>query len=430
MTWFAPHAAGSLKATVTIPGSKSLTNRMLPLAALAQEATQIAGALTSRDSDLMIGALRQLGVHIEAGAEPDSLIVNPAQPSESGRFVAGGAIDCGLAGTVMRFVPPLAALATGDTQFDGDPHARLRPMAGLIHGMRSLGIDVDQDRLPLRVRGRGQVAGGEVTIDSSDSSQFVSALLMAAPAFTDGILIHHEGAHLPSLPHIDMTIANLVELGVDASVVGPASWQVKPGPIRGGQVQVEPDLSNAGPFLAAALAAGGQISIPHWPTTTTQPGDLWRQILPQFGATVAVTDGTLTVRSDGTINPIDLDLSAAGELTPVVVALASLADGPSQVRGVGHLRGHETDRLAALVAQINALGGKARELADGIAIDAPVSDTGQVIAQAYADHRMAHFAAVVGLRRPQTALDDIACTSKTMPRFEQMWAQMLAGDEG
>lgn len=424
MTWKAPLAGTPIKATVTIPGSKSLTNRALPLAALAQGATTIRGALWSRDTALMVAALRSLGTQITVA---DDLEYGGSFIHLSPRPLSGGSqVDCGLAGTVMRFVPAIAALATKPTTFDGDPHARTRPMDGLVQGLRALGAGVDSDLLPLTVTPLRTPPPAEITIDASRSSQFVSALLLIAPLLPQGLTVHHVGEHLPSLPHIDMTLNQLGERGVDARQIDAASWRVEPGEISGGDVVIEPDLSNAGPFLAAALAAGGTVSIPNWPGSTTQPGDQWRSILPQFGADVRVHSATLTVSSNGEITPISIDLSAAGELTPTVAALAALAPGESTITGIAHLRGHETDRLAALVAQIRALGGQADELADGLRIIGPVS--GGALLKSYADHRMATFAAVVGLRVPHTSLDDVECTSKTLPDFTGLWSQMLAGD--
>ncbi|TGO04043.1 3-phosphoshikimate 1-carboxyvinyltransferase [Serinibacter arcticus] len=425
--WAAPHADRPLDALVAVPGSKSLTNRYLLLAAVASEPTRLVAPLHSRDSALMIEALRALGagIVVEPGGDVD---VAPA-----GTIRGGARIDCGLAGTVMRFVPPLTAFADGDVHLDGDERARERPMDGVIDGLTGLGVRVSHDgaptrTLPFTVHGQGAVTGGDVTIDASVSSQFVSALLLVAPRMLTGLDLRHVGDRLPSKPHIDMTLEVLRARGVDAREVGPGHWRVEPGPVAGGRILVEPDLSNAGPFLAAALAAGGTVRVPHWPARTTQPGDDLREILARMGAVVDLAaDGTLSVTGTGVVHGLDLDLTRAGELAPTIAALAALADSPTRLRGIGHLRGHETDRLAALVTEITRLGGEARELPDGLEI-MPATLHGGVV-ETYHDHRMATFGAVIGLAVPGVEVRDVATTAKTLPNFPGMWRRMLGSGE-
>lgn len=421
--WPAPAATAPLDATVLVPGSKSLTNRALPLAALASEPTTIRGALRSRDADLMIAGLRALGTGIETADGGTTVHVTPAP------LRGPAAIDCGLAGTVMRFLPALAALADGPVLLDGDEGARVRPMGPVLASLARLGVRVtsgdggDPAFLPVTVHGVGTVAGGEVDVDASGSSQFVSGLLLAAPRFENGLTLHHTGEVLPSQPHIDMTIEVLRERGVVVDDVAPGKWRVEPGPIAGGEVVIEPDLSNAGPFLAAALAAGGTVRVPYWPASTTQPGAMLPDLLTRMGATTDLTDGTLTVTGTGQVRPIAVDLGLAGELAPTIAALAVLADGESRLTGIAHLRGHETDRLAALVTEIRRLGGEAHELPDGLLIRG--GGLHGAVLETYHDHRMATFAAVVGLAVEGVEVIDIATTSKTLPDFPQMWADML-----
>jgi len=417
--WPAPQSSG-IQAEVVVPGSKSLTNRELLLSALATGSSKLVDPLVSRDSQLMIDALETLGVKFENSAE--ALVVTP------GVLRGDAVIDCGLAGTVMRFVPPMAALASGGVRFDGDASARRRPMKTTIDSLRALGVVVESEAgtLPFSISGTGEIAGGELTIDASASSQFVSGLLLSAPRFRDGLTLHHKGEHLPSMPHIEMTLQCLRDRGVAADQVGPASWRVEPGPITGMRVQIEPDLSNAGPFLAAAMVASGEVRIPNWPARTTQVGAMYPELMNQMGATAVIEGGTLTLRGTGEIRGITADLSAAGELTPTIAALAALADSPSRLTGIGHLRGHETDRLAALVAEINGLGGKARELADGIEIQPAQLHGGTW--HTYEDHRMATAGAIIGLRVPGVLVEDISVTSKTMPEFPTMWQSMLEGN--
>ena len=425
-TWAAPLAPGPLSATLSLPGSKSLTNRELVLAALAEGPSTIHAPLVSRDTNLMAEALRALGVSIKevpgSGKYGADLLVTP------GELSGGASIECGLAGTVMRFVPPVAGLALGPVAFDGDPSARRRPMRATIDSLRALGVDVTDDgrrRLPFSLYGEGKIAGGDITIDASGSSQFVSALLLVAARFTNGLTLRHSGASLPSLPHIEMTIAALAARGVQVGTPEPGVWVVAPGPIAARDVDIEPDLSNAAPFLAAALVAGGTVSIEGWPAETTQVGAELEQLLTQFGATVSRAGTTLTVdggvglAAGGSLSGVTMDLSDAGELAPAIVALAALASSPSRITGIGHLRGHETNRLAALTTEINALGGSVTELDDGLDIQPAVLTGG--LWHTYEDHRMATAGAIIGLAVPGIEIDDIETTGKTLPQFSELW---------
>jgi 3-phosphoshikimate 1-carboxyvinyltransferase len=425
-TWTAPHTTAPVRATVTVPGSKSQTNRALVLAALAaaqgQGDSTISGALRSRDTDLMIGALSTLGLHVEgAGSE---LTV-------SGRIVPGpnARVDCGLAGTVLRFVPPLAALADAAVEFDGDEQARARPIAPLLDALRGLGVRIDGTGLPFRVQGSGSVAGGTVAIDASGSSQFVSGLLLCGASFTEGLTVQHTGSTLPSAPHIAMTVVMLRQAGVDIDDSTPNRWQVHAGAIAARHWDVEPDLTNAVPFLAAAVVSGGTVRITRWPAASVQAANDILGVLSKLNAVVTQTDSFLEVRGPASsqgFEGFDADLRAVGELTPSVAALAALASpgSVSRLTGVAHLRGHETDRLAALSTEINRLGGNCQETPDGLVITATPLRAGTW--RAYADHRMAMAGAIVGLRVAGVEVDDIGATSKTLPEFPQLWARMLA----
>lgn len=405
-------------ATVHVPGSKSETNRALILAALSAGPSRITGGLEARDTTLMREALRALGVQIDE--HHDHWVITP--PSE---FAVGGHLDCGLAGTVMRFVPPVAALAPGVVHFDGDPQAYARPMGVLLKALSGLGATVnhDADSLPFTLHGDPGSLGGVVTLDASSSSQFISGLLLAGARYAQGIDIRHDGKPVPSLPHIDMTVAMLRERGVSVDDAEPNRWVVQPGPITALDVAIEPDLSNAAPFLAAAAITGGRVRVPNWPTSTHQPGDQIRDILQQFGATVALSQGVLTVTGTDELHGVDLDLHGASELTPVVAALAALAGRTSHLRGVAHIRGHETDRLAALETELNRVGAHARQTEDGLTVHPRL--LGGAVWHTYADHRMAQAGALLGLDVPQMELDDIGCTAKTMPEFETLWTQMI-----
>lgn len=464
--WPAPLAPASSEAAgknalVHIPGSKSLTNRYLLLAALADSPSYLRAPLHSRDSALMIEALRQLGAGIElvptdSPFGPD-VKVTPLSFVETysaqSRTVS---IECGLAGTVMRFVPALAALLPGEFAFDGDPHARQRPMGPVLEGLRQLGVQVDceqgENALPfvLRSPGLASVEGVSeapvVRIDASTSSQFVSALLLMAPRLPQGMVLVHEGSSVPSIPHIQMTVEALRQMGIRVQEHYPSQgneaeggkyrWTVHPGSFPGFEMTIEPDLSNAGPFLAAAVVTGESVTIPHWPAPaadssagTTQVGDMWRELLPALGAQVRYAEGRLTVTGPAQLPEGDFsfDLSAGGELAPTMAAACAFVKGRVELTGIAHLRGHETDRLAALAAEINRLGGTAHDTADSLVIEAPIpAEAAPVLARTYDDHRMATFAAIIGLRRSNVVVQNVATVAKTMPEFTAMWEDMLA----
>lgn len=430
--WVAPQASGPLAARIALPGSKSLTNRELVLAALADGPSTLRRPLRARDTELMAAALTGLGAGVEWHA--DAVTVTP------GPVRGGVAIDCGLAGTLMRFLPPVAALADGDVRFDGDERARVRPMAAAITALRSLGVDVEDDgraALPFTVRGRGDVRGGSIGIDASASSQFVSGLLLAGARYAEGLVVEHRGERLPSLPHIDMTVAALAERGVAVRFErlqdGAARWTVPAAPIHARDVAIEPDLSNAAPFLAAALVAGGEVTVLGWPDRTTQVGDRLRDWLAAFGADVSrrgpdlVVGGGAGVLGGRRPTAVDLDLGEGGELAPTLVGLAAFADGPSTFTGIGHLRGHETDRLAALASELTAVGAEVEKHPDGLTVHPAGALAASRPWRAYADHRMATTGALLGLAVPGLVVDDIASTTKTLPDFPGLWATMLAG---
>jgi len=416
--WAAPEALAPITATVILPASKSETNRALILAALASGPSVITGGLEARDTQLMRDALRTLGIRIEESGRQWQ--VNPPQS-----FVGGGTIDCGLAGTVMRFVPPVAALADGTVRFDGDQQAYARPMAPLLGALKLLGARVDGNgySLPFNLTGNPQLPGGDITVDASASSQFLSGLLLAGARYANGIDVQHVGGEIPSRPHIQMTLAMLRARGVEINDTMPDRWVVTPGAIQPLDVTIEPDLSNAAPFLAAAAITGGTVTIPNWPARTLQPGDAIRKILQDFGARVDLDGSNLEVQGTDQLHAVDLDLSESAELTPVVAALAALADDTSHLRGIAHIRGHETDRLAALETELDRLGSHVRQTHDGLIIHPRI--LGGDLWHTYADHRMAQAGALLGLLVPEIVLDDIGCTGKTMPEFEQLWMKMI-----
>ncbi|MFF3391495.1 3-phosphoshikimate 1-carboxyvinyltransferase [Streptomyces sp. NPDC002669] len=434
--WPAPHATGAVDATVTVPGSKSVTNRALVLAALAAEPGWLRRPLRSRDTLLMAEALRAMGVGIEETVSSSSAVTGgPEASGEAWRVIPAGlhgptTVDVGNAGTVMRFLPPVAALADGPVRFDGDPRSYERPLDGVIDALRVLGARIDDEgrgSLPMTVHGSGALDGGPVAIDASSSSQFVSALLLSAPRFNQGVEVRHTGARLPSMPHIRMTVDMLRAVGaqVDEPETGgePNVWRVSPSALLGRDLTIEPDLSNAQPFLAAALVTGGRVTIPDWPERTTQPGDALREIFTAMGGSCELTERGLTFTGSGRIHGIDVDLGEVGELTPGIAAVAALADSPSTLSGVAHLRLHETDRLAALTKEINELGGDVTETADGLHIRPRPLHGGTF--HTYDDHRMATAGSIIGLAVPGVEIENVATTAKTLPDFPQMWTGML-----
>ena len=418
--WPAPFRGRTpVHAQVRIPGSKSVTNRALILASLATSPSTIRKPLISRDSELMSAGLSALGISITGSDEALQITSAPLR--------GPARVDVGNAGTVMRFLPPLAAFAQGDISFDGDPRSYERPLGPVIKALEELGIEIEHGgrySLPMVIKARGKVKGGALTIDASASSQFLSALLLVAPSMEEGITVTHRGGALPSMPHIEMTVAMLRDFGADVTVDPAAQkWSVKAGALHGKDLVIEPDLSNASPFLSIAMVCGGSITISDWPRATTQPGDQLRDIFTQMGATVELNDDGLTLTGGSSIHGIDIDLHDVGELTPSIAALAALADSPSHLRGIGHLRLHETDRLAALTREINSLGGNVVEEETALHITPAPLHAG--VFHTYEDHRLATAGAVIGLVTPGVEVENVATTRKTLPDFPGLWNSLV-----
>jgi 3-phosphoshikimate 1-carboxyvinyltransferase len=423
--WPAPFRGSKpVDAIVTIPGSKSVTNRALILAAQAKSPSIIRKPLISRDSELMSAGLIAMGVGIESKSDAtgEYWVITPAALRGPAK------VDVGNAGTVMRFLPPLAALADGDISFDGDARSYERPLGPVIKALEDLGIEIDHEgrySLPMVMKSRGAIPGGSLTIDASASSQFLSALLLVGPSMTNGITVKHSGGTLPSMPHIEMTVQMLRDFGATVTVDSTAqSWRVEPGALNGVDLVIEPDLSNAAPFISLAMVCGGSITITDWPKQTTQPGDQLREIFTAMGSTVEFTDAGLKVTGGSSIHGIDIDLHDVGELTPSIAALAALADSPSHLRGIGHLRLHETDRLAALTREINSIGGEVTEEETALHITPKPLHAG--IFHTYEDHRLATAGAVIGLVVEGIEVENIATTRKTLTDFPGLWKSLLA----
>lgn len=428
--WPAPHALGPVAGRVRVPGSKSMTNRALILGSLSVVPTEIVNPLESRDSTLMIDSLRALGTQVEANDSGQLLVIRDKVPVDTS---TPRTINVGLAGTVMRFIPPRAALSTGQINFDGDSQAYVRPMRPLLEAMTSIGIQltpVGASSLPFGIQANGSVRGGEVAMDASTSSQLISGLILSAASFDNGIQIQHVGDSLPSMPHLQMTVEMLADAGVAASVgadaQGNPNFSVEPGELRLERVVVEPDLSNAAAFLATAMVAGGTVEVPHWPELTTQPGDQIRGIFTDMGGAIELFGGVLSVTGPDSLSGIEAELSAIGELTPTIAAVAAVAANQGErslLRGIAHLRGHETDRVAALATELRRAGLRVNESEDSLEIL-----PGTLLAadfETYHDHRMATFAAIIGLVVPGCRVQNIATTAKTLPTFPEIWTTLV-----
>jgi 3-phosphoshikimate 1-carboxyvinyltransferase len=448
-TWPSPAADGPVSARVRLPASKSITNRALVLAALSDgpdPVSVITNPLRARDTMLAAAAVRALGAGIdeENTESRTAWRVTPGQPAPGSAV----SVDVGNAGTVMRFLPGLAALTSAVVAFDGDARSRQRPVGPILAALRQLGAHIEDGgraAVPFTVHGRGAVRGGTVVLDASGSSQLVSGLLLSAPRFDEGIEIRHEGAPVPSAPHIAMTVRMLRAAGADVSELRsgtaisssssgapgpgqrPDAWRVRPGRLALGAVTVEPDLSNAGPFLAAALVTGGTVTIADWPRDSLQAAGAILDVLARMGARCEVGADGLTITGTGRIRGITADLRDVNELAPVLTAAAAVAESPSVFTGLAHTRTHETDRLAALAKEINALGGDITELPDGLQIRPRPLRAGAADGPfgSYDDHRMVMAAAVLGLAVPGIRVAGADTVAKTFPNFTDVWAGML-----
>jgi len=432
--WNAPSSSKELNATITIPGSKSVMNRALILAALADSPSRLIRPLHSRDTELMAKALRALGIGITETNNESGEEVWEVTPAP---LFGPASIDVGNAGTVMRFMLPIAALAKGLINFDGDPRSHERPLGPLIKALEDLGVLIDHKNrysLPLLINGSGLISGGEIAVDASKSSQFLSALLLAGSRMRAGLTLRNSSTSLPSQPHIDMTLAMLREFGAEVEVSSKnnsQTWSVKAGNLKGRELVIEPDLSNAAPFMAAPMICGGSVIIRDWPKVTTQPGDRLREIFTSMGARIEFVESKdmrgLKVSGTGEIRGIEIDLHDEGELTPSIAALAALASSPSYLKGIGHLRLHETDRLTALANEINALGGKVTEEEGALRIE-PAKlklNANENLFRTYEDHRMATAGAIIGLALPGLVIENIETTRKTLPDFPGLWSETL-----
>ncbi|QJC21339.1 3-phosphoshikimate 1-carboxyvinyltransferase [Arcanobacterium buesumense] len=427
-----------LTSTIRLPGSKSLTARWMILAALARRTTRLVGALDSADTRTMAHALEQLGARVYWNL--DACVIKPFPRTSTGKIIIRGGvrIHAGQAGTVMRFILPLAAMARGPVEIDCADNARHRPIDGLVTALRDLGVHITSTQpqsangplaFPFVVHGKGHLAGGTVAVDAQASSQYISALLLAGALMENGLTVHLKHHLLPSTPHVNMSVEVLAECGISV-VVGDHSWHVEPVPhadlILPQTLTIEPDLSNAGPFLVAAMVSGGDVTIDNWPTQSNQPGMAYLDLLHQAGATFTErTAGKLTCRGPATIAPLSADMHDVGELVPSIAALCAYADGQSHLTNIGHLRGHETDRLHAITQTLAHVGIPAVATTDALIIQGNPRALHAGDLDSYADHRMATCGAILGLRVPGIRVANMEATAKTFPQFVSMWETMV-----
>jgi 3-phosphoshikimate 1-carboxyvinyltransferase len=428
LSWAAPFARRPVAGRVAMPGSKSATNRAVLLAALSPGVSTLKAPLEARDTRLMATALRNLGAVIDEG--PDEwTVTGRADPFP----LSATSVDCGNAGTVARFLPAAAAvMAQGAVTVDGDARMRERPLGPLLAALRGLGAQLDPEasHVPFTLQATGHLRGGTLEVDASSSSQLISGLLLAAPRYDTGLTVSAAGGRVPSAPHLAMTVEMLRQAGATVDDSAPGRWTVSPGGLRPTTYVIEPDLSSASAFLAAAAVTGGRVRLAGWPKTTTQPGRLLPELFEAFGCSATITPaGELEITGPGRLHGADLDLSEYGEAVPTLTAVALFADSPSRLRGVAHLRGQETDRLAALAEEFGRLGARIDVTADGLAITpVPLSSAGgSVVLDPRADHRLAMAYAVAGLAVEGVRVADIATTGKTVPDFPARWAELLAG---
>jgi 3-phosphoshikimate 1-carboxyvinyltransferase len=413
--------AGPIDARVRPPGSKSYTNRALPLAALAVGTSTIEGALVSDDTAWMIAALGQLGVSI-VHEDQRFLVtgVGPRWQSSSSPLWVGNA------GTCARFLAPLVALGDHELVIDGDAAMRQRPMADLITALNDLGGDVRaMERLgavPMRIRGRG-VRGGRVIVRGNVSSQHISGLLLSAPYFEDGLTLEVDG-HVVSRPYVDITMAVMKSFGVDVRNDGN-TFVVAPGGYRPTTFAVEPDASAASYLFAAAAITGGRMVVEGLGSDSLQ-GDLqFVRILERMGCVVTMTATTTTVVGTSSLRGVDVDMSQMSDVAQTLAVVAVFATEKTTVRGIGFIRGKETDRIAAVVVELRRVGIVADEHDDGFTIHPGMPQPATV--NTYHDHRMAMSFALLGLRAPGIVINDPACVAKTFPSYWDVLASLPRG---
>jgi 3-phosphoshikimate 1-carboxyvinyltransferase len=408
--------AGPLDATVTVPGSKSLTNRALVAAALADGTSEIVRPLEADDTDAMAACLAALGVVIRR--QPDRWIVEGRERPAPGP----ARLDAHLSGTTARFIAPVVALGEGAYTLDGGPSLRTRPMAPMLDALRSLGAQIvghgEPGHLPVTITAGG-LFGGTIRVRADLSSQFVSGLLLAAPRAKSDLVIEVEG-DVVSRPFLDLTVRVMHAFGAPVET-DAGRFAVPAGGYRPAEYRVEPDASSASYFFAAAAICGGRVTVEGLGSGTTQGDARFADVLASMGAIVERTATSTTVVG-GPLVGVDVDLAEMGDVALTLAAVAVFADGPTRVRGVGYIRRHETDRIAAVVKELGRCGVRAEETEDGFIVH-PGTPHGAEI-HTYDDHRVAMSFALLGLRVPGIRITDAACVGKTFPGFWDVLASL------
>lgn len=418
-------AAGPVNGTVTVPGSKSLTNRALVIAALATGRSTLHGALFSDDTEACMDGLARLGIDISSDPSAARVTVTGA----GGRIPAVTAeLDVRYSGTTARFLTAVAAAGRGIYRFDGAQPMRERPMGDLPAVLSATGARFrflgEPDHLPFELQAT-ELPAGRIEINATQSSQPVSALLLCAPAATGATTIIVRGA-VPSEPFIDMSVRIMREFGVDVSRPQPGVFEIAAGSgYRGRTYDVEPDASNSSYFMAAAALTGGTVCVRGLSADSAQGDIACAAILKRMGCRVRQDTAGITVTGPKRLRGVDLDLNAVSDLTPTFAAIAPFTDSPVTIRNVAHTRLQETDRIAALATELTRLGATVEEHADGLRIEPSALAPAPI--RTYEDHRMAMAFAVTGLRVPGLTIRDPGCVAKTFPDFFERFATLTAG---
>jgi 3-phosphoshikimate 1-carboxyvinyltransferase len=403
-------------AVAQVPGSKSITNRALVLAALSGQACNLQGALRSEDTEVMVAGLQRLGFKVTANWDQERIRV---ERHEGRDIIPAGGADLFVAnsGTTMRFLTAMVALGRGRFRLDGVPRMRERPIDDLLAGLRQLGVAARSENNnscpPVLIDAHG-LGGGRVEVKGDVSSQFLSAVLLAAPKARCDVQIEWRGPHV-SVPYVEMTCAMMRQFGVQVDAAMPESFFV-PAPQSWGiaEYTIEPDASAASYFWAAAAITGGRVTVGGIPEQSLQGDVDFTPKLADMGCRVERCSAGITVHGRP-LHGIDVDMNAISDTVMTLAAVACFADGPTTIRNVAHIRHKETDRLAALATELRRVGAEVEEFADGLRI-VPRPLHGATI-RTYNDHRMAMSMALIGLRVPGIVIEEPACVAKTYPGF-------------
>ena len=421
-----PPCPRAIHGSIRPPGSKSITNRALVCAALADGESLLTGALDSQDTRVMAAGLQALGVGVDADWTSGAIRVR----GTAGRISAPeGTIDCAASGTTMRFLSAVCALGHGAFRLDGTTRMRQRPIGDLLDALRALGVEAVAESPggcpPVVIRSRG-IEGGLARVRGGTSSQFASGLAMIAPCLPRGLRIEFEGERV-SVPYLEMTRRVMESFGAQCSAVGERGWQIDASGYRGRSYAVEPDASAASYFLAAAAITGGSVRVEGLSRRSMQGDVAFAEALGRMGCAVSWEEGagdavTVTGRA---VRGIDIDMNAISDTVPTLAVVALFADGRTTIRNVAHIRDKETDRIGDLVCEIRRLGGVVTEHADGLVIgpDAAARLRGGTV-RTYDDHRMAMSLALVGLRVPGVLVSDPGCVGKTFPDYWERLAEI------